>query len=275
MWKGMSDEADIVAWAEALPKWHWDGRESEEYKARSVQTAKEQWANASEEQRAEWCKANKDAQNRPEVQAKRVQSNKDRWANASEEERAEWCKALSDAYNRPEVRAKHVQAGKDMWANASEEKRAAWSKAISDANNRPEVRAKNSQSRKDWWANQTEKQKTDRIAKQKTTMNTEAYKGKRRKLATDQHAIERRAELERARPIALPFEKSKRLRAELRAASTDFSGLRGNAVLYMVSEDGKTIRRVNKNGLMGKTEIVGPVVDPAPPDAYVSDSKSD
>ena len=51
----------------------------------------------------------------------------------------------------------------------------------------------------------------------------------------------------------------------------------------MISKDGKTIRRVKKDGVMGTAQIVGPVVDPpvaeaGPSDlnaAYVSESESD
>ena len=233
LWKGMSDEADIVAWAEALPNWHWDARESDEYRANHVQSRKDMWENASEEQKAEWCKANKDAQ------------------------------------NRPEVRAKHVQSGKDWWANATEEQK-----------------TDRSTKHKATLANHTAKQKADHIAKikntrataeskakLKATLSTDESKAKRRKVLKDRHATERRAELERARlgpPV--PFVKSNRRRAELHAASTDFSGRRGNAVLYMISEDGKTICRVEKTGHMRERDIVGPVVDPAPPDAFDSES---
>lgn len=211
MRKGMSNEADITAWAEALPKWHWNARESDEWREEKVKHGKEQWANASEERKAEWRKANKDAQ------------------------------------NRPEVHTKHVQF------------------------------------RNDWWANATEEKKADRSTKHKKTLATAEFKAKRSNLATHQHATERRAELKRARLIALPFVKSQKRRKKMRAASTDTksSGRRGENVLYMFSEDGKTIRRVQKSGLMGRDNIVGPVVDPpvaeaaGPSDlnaAYVSDS---
>jgi hypothetical protein len=96
---------------------------------------------------------------------------------------------------------------------------------------------------------------------------SDEYAALRRKLAIEQHVTERRAELERARMVVVPFEKSKRRRIELHVASTDFSGRMGNAVLYMISEDGKTIRRVQKNGSMGEEYIVGPVVDAAVPEA--------
>ena len=185
------------------------------------------------------------------MRAKRVQSGKDQWANASETQRAAWS-----------------QSSKDQWTNASEEKRAEWAKSISDAQRRPEVRAKHVQSGKDQWSNASAEQKAERLAKTKATMATDASKAKRSKLAMAQRAAERRAELERARPIAVPFEKIRKRRVEMRAAATDFSGKFGNAVLYMVSEDGATIRRVTTRGDSGKVEIVGPVVDPVPPDAF-------
>ena len=129
---------------------------------------------------------------------------------------------------------------------------------IGRARTAPEVRAKNVQSGKDQAANETAEKKVYRLAKLKTTMATDASKAKRRKISTDQLARERHAELVRARSIAVPFEKSKKRRAELRAASTDLSGKKGNAVLYMVSEDGATIRRVTKDGMMHMRTIVGP-----------------
>ena len=231
MRKGMPNEADIVAWAEALPKWHWDARQSEEYKVDRIAKTKATMAtDASKAKRRKLATA--------------------QWKNASEEERTAWSKTMSDAQNRPEVRAASVQRGKGQAAN------------------------------------ETAEQEADRIAKTKTTMATDASKAKRRKISTDQQEKEVRAELESARSLAVPFEKSKKRRAELRAASkhTKLSGRRGDNVLYMVSEDGKTIRRVDKNGMMRNRDIVGPVVDPPPvaeagPSdlnaAYVSDSESD
>ena len=146
-------------------------------------------------------------------------------------------------------KAKRRKISTDQWKNASEETRAEWSKTMSSAQNRPEVRAASVQRGKDQVANRTAEQEADRLAKLKTTMATDASKAKRRKISTDQAARERHAELVRARSIAVPFEKSKKRRAELRAASTDLSGKKGNAVLYMVSEDGATIRRVDTGGV--------------------------
>jgi hypothetical protein len=235
MRKGMSDEDDIDAWAEALPKWAWNATKTTEWRKEKSQHFKDMWKNATEEQRAAWSKTQK------------------------------------DAHNRPEVRAKHVQACTDMWKNATQEERTAWSKAAKDAHKRPEVHAKNVQAGKDRWTNQTEEQYVNRIAKQKATNATDESKAKRSKILKDRHATYRRAELERARPIAVPFEKNNQRRAELRAASTDFLGKVGNSVLYMISKDGKTIRRVQKTGEMGRAQIVGPVVDPPVAEAGPSD----
>ena len=44
---------------------------------------------------------------------------------------------------------------------------------------------------------------------------------------------------------------------------------------YMISEDKKDIRRVNKDGCMRPRDTVGPVVDPLPADAFDSGTESD
>lgn len=182
MRKGCPDEAKINAWAEALPKWAWDARETDEYRKGCVQRGKDQ---------------------------------------AKREEEVD-----------PGYRSRRQRVARDSEL--------------------PEKRA-------------------GRISKIRATMTTEAFRKGLVQRATDQRAAEVRAELERARPIAVPFEKSKKRRMEMRAASTDLSGFRGNAVLYMISEDGETIRRVQPDGNMGKKYEVGLVVDPAPPHAFDSD----
>ena len=152
----------------------------------------------------------------------------------------------------------------------------AWAEALPkwawNARETDEWREGRTQRLKDMWKNESAEAKADRIAKTRAAMATDASKAKQVQAAKDRMATERRAELERARPIAVPFVKSHKRRKELRAASTNFSGRRGNAVLYMISEDGKTIRSVQKSGAMTEDTIVGPVVDPASPDAFDSDS---
>lgn len=102
----------------------------------------------------------------------------------------------------------------------------------------------------------------------------------RSKIAKLQHAKARRVELAHARKRKVPFEESKKRRVEMHAALSDCSGLRGGHRLYMISRDGKTIRRVHKDGNMRPRDIVGPVKEPAaagPSDlnAYCSASDSD
>ena len=200
MRKGMSDQTHIEAWAEALPKWAWNARETDEWREGRTQRLKDMWKNES-----------------AEAKAKRI---------------AKFRATLA-----------------------------------TDAS-----KAKRSKISKDRFANESAEAKADRIAKTRAAMATDASKAKQVQAAKDRMATERRAELERARPIAVPVVKSHKRRKELRAASTNFSGRRGNAVLYMISEDGKTIRSVQKSGAMTEDTIVGPVVDPASPDAFDSDS---
>ena len=183
-WKGTPWEDEVVAWAEALPKWHWNAHESSEYHEALSQRFQQQRDNETAEQKADRV-----------TKFKKTMDNK------------------------------------------------------------------------------TAEQKAESLAKLKKTMATDASKAKRRKISTAQLEREVRAELERARTIAVPFEKSKKRRAELRAASkhTKPSGRRGDNVLYMISEDGASIRRVNMDGHMRERDIVGLVVDPPPLDAFDSD----
>jgi hypothetical protein len=247
MWKGTPWEDEAKAWAEALPGWHWDARESDEYREGLAQRGQER-------SRAAYVTFQAAMEKYVEAHASALVS-----------------REHVDADGYPlGVRLNGFRKG-EMWKDTPWESEAkAWAEALPN-----------------WYWNAREsdeyREGSARLAKLKETMATDASKAKRRKIATAQRATERRAELERARTVAVPFEKSKARRVEMRAASTDFSGLRGNAVLYMVSEDGKTIRRVQSTGNMGKKHIVGPVVDPpATPEAgpsdlnaYVSDSESE
>mgnify|MGYP001259055044 CR=1 FL=1 len=135
-----------------------------------------------------------------------------------------------------------------------------------------ESKAKRSRLAKEQYFNMSIAQKIDRANKAKATYATEASKSKRSKICKDRRAAMRNAELLRARPIAVPFEKSKKRRKEMRKTSTDFVGQRSNAVLYMISKDGLTIRRVDKDGMMRERDIVGPIVDPEPFGAFDADS---
>jgi hypothetical protein len=284
MRKGLPEEKKINAWAEALPNWHWDARESDAYREGFAQRGRERSRGAYEAFQVamqKYVEAHGDAL----VPREYVDDD--------------------DAYPLG-VRLKSFRQGKMRKGTPWEDAAKAWAEALPgwhwDARESDAFREGFAQRGKDQAANETAEQKADRLAKTKTTMATDASQAKRREISTNQWTNaseeqrtewrqgisdskkrERRAELERARSLAVPFEKSKKRRAELRAASTDFSGKKGNAVLHMVSEDGATIRRVDKEGMMRNRDIVGPVVDPPPVaeagpsdlNAYVSESESD
>jgi len=307
LWKGMSDEASIVAWAQALPKWAWNALETDEFREEKAQRNRDMWKTrgprvfrtfkASMEAYVEVHKSALVPRNYVDdngyklgerlAQFRRGQMRK---GVSDEADTKAWAEALPkwhwDARESDKYREGISQRGKDTWKNASVEKKVAWSKAKSDGAKRHDVHAKSVKRGTDMWKNASEEWKNNHAAKRKKTMDTEKSKAKRCKSAKKRQDADRRAELERARPIAVPFVKSQKRRIEMRAASTDFSGKHGNTVLYMISEDGATIRRVQKNGVIGPGEHhqVGFVVDPpvaeaaGPSDlnaAYVSDSESD
>tara|TARA_B110000977_G_C11044003_1_gene479880 strand:- start:147 stop:1574 length:1428 start_codon:yes stop_codon:yes gene_type:complete len=269
--QGIPEEAEIQAWAEALPKWAWNATKTDEYREWKAQRGREQTREAllrfKSAMEAHVVKHGSalvptkfvDADGYP--LGERLHKFRQGVMRNNLPEEAEvkaWAEALPkwawNAMKTDELRDFRAQSAKNQWDRETEDQKAgriAKKKATEDA--------------------KTKEEKAEKITKIKTTMATDESKAKRSKLAIVRQATKRRAELEHARPIAVPFVKSKKCRMEMRAASTDFSGLQGNVVLYMYSEDGKTIRSVAKDGDMGKKYIVGPVVDPVPPDAFDSD----
>jgi hypothetical protein len=313
-WKGAPWESEAKAWAEALPRWHWNARQSDEYckgyaqrgqeQSRETYTAFKTSMDAYVEAQgsalvprnfvdADGCRLGEKLHNfrqgrlwkdTPwEDEAKAWVEALPRWhwnARQSDEwhsgisqrqrERSREAyttfKAAMDAHVEAHgsalmptkgcqlgVQLSHFREG-HMWKGMPwEDEAKAWAEAL-----------------RGWHWNA---RKSD-----------EHRKGLKQR-CKNQKARERSAELKRARLKVVPFVKSSKRRAEMRATSTDFSGLRGNAVLYMESEDGETIRRVQTDGGMGKQFIVGPVVDtlpvaaseagPSDLNAYVSESESD
>lgn len=269
--QGMPEEAEIRAWAEALPKWAWNATNTDEYCERRAESGREQvmgkllkFKSAMEAYVAKHGSALVptkfvDADGYP--LGSRLHKFRQGGMHDSLPEKAEvkaWAEALPkwawNATKTDEWSDLRAQRAKNQWENETEEQKAgriAKKKATDVA--------------------KTNEEKAECIAKIKTSMATDESRAKRSKITSDRQAAKRRAELERARPIAAPFVKSKKRRMKMRAACTDFSGNRGNPVLYMISEDGKTIRSVAKDGDLGSKYIVGPVVDPPPADAYDSD----
>ena len=288
MRKGLPEEADIDAWAEDLPKWEWNLRDVKRRNALTkFQQAMETYVEEHDSALVPTAFVDADGYRLGERlhsfrQGQMRKGLPDEAAiNAWAEDLPKW---EWDARESDELKAKNVQNGKNQWSNQTSEKRTTRIDKQKATMATDASKAKRSETATRQAANETPEQKTARLGKTKATMATDKSKAKRSKITTKQLASERCAELERARPIAVPFEKSKKRRTEMRAESkhTKPSGRRGENVLYMVSEDKLTIRRVTKDGMMQTRTIVGPVVDPpaaeaGPSDlnAYVSDDVDD
>lgn len=271
MWKGVPWEDEAKEWAQTLPKFYWDARQSSEYHEGYAQRGQERSRGAFDGFKVR-MEAYVEIHKSALVPHKYVDEDGyslgkhlnnfrqgQTWKGAPWEREAEdWAKTLPKwHWNAHESSECH-----EALSQRSQQQR---------DNETAEQKADRVTKFKKTMDNKTAEQKAESLAKIKKTMATDASKAKRRKISTAQLEREVRAELECARTIAVPFEKSKKRRVEMRAASTDFLGKRGNAVLYMTSEDGKTIRRVSTDGMMRERDIVGPVVDPPPPDAFDSD----
>ena len=244
MRQGLPEQSEIEAWAESLPKWSWN-----------MSTGSAEWYDA--------CS----------------QGATNRWNNASEEKRTEWTE-----WARNKSRRCFVEFKASMEAYVAVHRSSAVAVAFIDANGYP----LGERLVKFRWGEMRlclpEQEQVQIVAWAEALpgwswdgRETEEYWTKRSNAAIDQRKAERRAELIRARPIAKPFVKSKRRRAAMRAESSDTkpsgrSGRKGDNVLYMVSEDGLTIRRVDKDGTMRERDIVGPVVDPVQSNAFETDS---
>ena len=251
MRQGMPEEKKINAWAEALTKWSWNARDTDEWRQEMAQLGLERSRRAFD-------------RFKPAMEA---------YVNEHKSALVPTSFVNADGYRLGKALHK-FRLGR-MREGPWKKKAVVWAEALPkwewDARKSDEYQKERSQRARLWRKHETAEQKASIIAKFKETTNTNAFRAKRSKVTKGHMATKRRAELVRARPIAVPFEQSKKRRVAMRAASTDFLGIRGNAVLYMVSEDGETIRRVAPNGGAGKEFIVGPVVDPAPPDAFDSD----
>ena len=256
MRKGMPEEEEINAWAQALPNFAWNAQRSQQRSVDALSVFK-----LAMEKYVKECHSSlvpKEYIDADEYPLGMALNNfrQGRWWKGMpwNDETVAWAKALpSWAWN----------------AKKTDE----WRKNIAQRMKAQHVCEK------------LEK-KVDRASKTKATMATDVSQTKRRKIALGLRETERRNEIEHARTIAVPFEKSKKRRIQMRKESKHTKplgcGKKVDNMLYMFSEDGETIRRVAKNGDLGKDQIVGPVVDPptseaGPSDlnAYVSDSGSE
>ena len=124
LWKGSPRQTEIVEWAEALPKWAWDARETEEYREGCSKRGHEKWANKSEEDKSKWKANQKAAQNTPEFLEGCSKRGHEKWANKSEEDKSKWKANKKAAQNTPAYLDGLSKRKRDEWANQSEEKRA-------------------------------------------------------------------------------------------------------------------------------------------------------
>ena len=228
MRKGLPEQADIEAWADALPGVVCNARESDEWLAARAQRCKDRVAEET-----------------PEALAERVRKTNATKATRTVEQRAE-----SRCKQKTSVDARSVEQ-------------------------KAETKAKKSAT----WAARTVEQRAESRCKQKASVDAigaeqKAGASNKQSAAAAAHAATLlAAELVRARKIKVPWEGGAKRRAEMHAASKDYSLKRKSAkVLYMISEDGKTIRRVQTDGDMGTRYIVGPVKDSADEEAGPSEA---
>jgi len=105
-----------------------------------------------------------------------------------------------------------------------------------------------------------EKCKREQIKKTVQTMGTIESKKKRAKIGRSQALRARQRELALARATYVPFEPSKKKRAEMRSASGE-RGLRNNPILYMADRSHVCIFRVSKDGDVKPRELVGRILE--------------
>ena len=220
-WKGAPWENEATAWAQALPEWHWNARESDEWRENLAQRGQER----SREAFAKFKTA------------------MEKYVKEKDSALVPYAYVDADKYPLG-VALNSFRQGQMRKGMPWEGDAAVWAQALPK-----------------WEWN---------------SRNSVEWRESQAPGAKKKRAEERCNEIEFARLIAVPFERSKKRRAEMRAVSKHVKPLgcgksTGN-VLYMVSEDGETIRRVNNQGNMGKDLIVGPLVDPPPIDAYDSEA---
>jgi len=176
-WKGTPWEDEAKAWAKTLPEWHWDARESDAYREELAQRGQERSRKAFDAFKAAM-----------EAYVEVYKS-----ALVSRE--------YVDAHEYPlGVRLNAFRKGEMHEGTPWEDEAKAWAETLPewhwDARESDAYRKGCVQRGQDQATNETAEKKTDRLAKLKTTMATDASKAKRRKISTDRaraRAIDRRA----------------------------------------------------------------------------------
>jgi hypothetical protein len=127
LWKGHPDEANRIAWLEALPGWAWKARETDEWRDALSERAKKRFesqeARNALSERAKKQFESQEARNALSERAKKQfesqeareelsQRAKAQWADADEETRAEWRRKMSEALWTPEYKVAASRRGK-------------------------------------------------------------------------------------------------------------------------------------------------------------------
>jgi len=177
---GMPDKEATEKWAEALPKWAWDARETEEYHEALSNSAIERAANEPEGERADRARKARD--------------------NETEKERADRLAKITATMNKPENRAAQSKRASEWMDNETAKDKAARIDKITATMNKPENRAANSKRAIERAANETEEDKAKRIAKTTAAMNKPEYLEAQSKRSLEQRDNE--TEKERADRLA-------------------------------------------------------------------------
>lgn len=236
MLRDRSDESERRAWLNSLPRWTWNAIESDEYKEKRSKMAKDRWQD-------------------PEIRAKNINGLKEAKATVT--------------------RARLEKAREEVLQWVPESKRIKGQFYVrndgligrEDGNGRLTIVGKMTDDAVEMSA---EEKKNREAAAHKAAHNTAKFKEVLSKRTIAQHAREKREQLEYARTVYVPYVKSSNRRIEMRNASTlPLNKKKGGKQLFMLSEDGKTIRSVSSQGVIGERQIVGPLVDPIEDDEKV------
>lgn len=109
LWNGHPDEAARVAWLQALPRWAWKARETDEFKEAASKRSKEWRENATPEKLAEWSRKISDSLSTPAAKAAastRAKAQVEREAAEGKVSLADRCKEWRDSATLEQIAEK-------------------------------------------------------------------------------------------------------------------------------------------------------------------------
>jgi hypothetical protein len=288
LWKSMPNETELKTTLESFPGWTWNCKQSSQYKQTKSHERKKWWASLTEEQRDKRREKNIEVQARPEVKKRqseartqfykknpeertaqserakqqaaaepegyRSERKKKQMANMTKDDREKWKKKISATKSTLEARAAQSTRSLTQWNLMSQDTKNKRSQNISKALSRPEAKKRASSFRTQFYKDHPEERDAQRErVKQHLASHPEHEQAWRdgQKLYLDDRL---RKEIQTARAEAVPFNKSKKERAELQKQKAA-----EGKKLYMKHTDehgNQTIRRVDKQGIMRERDIV-------------------